>query len=473
MVLHCRFCAGVPTALRAQGEGRRVTPDDRRMEDVAGYRVLRSAGRGDRARLLLGFDDGHTVVLKVTAPDDPGAALEIDALGRAAGEHVVALDDVSVDENRTVLVLERLPNGTLAELLERRTALDAGEAVTVLAPIAATLDRIHTAGVSHGQLSLAAICFREDGAPTITGFGGAALFAPETPEVVRETVPGVLTDRESLRGIAGIVLGRVVGARAEVARGLATAITDASPGEIAERLFGLATATPVRFSDEPDDGGGVTARMGELREPEPTEDATHKVLPPWLATLLPEWIRERVDGPVSRVVEVWAGWEVRRRRLVLGALAGGLTVMVAVALVPAAPAASIVVAATPTPPQPPVAEAELPDDPVEAVVLLLEQRDRCLRDLSLLCLDEVVQPNSAAQADDVALIRGVQAGAEYPEGGIASGDPVLVELLGDAALLDLPPGSRPTSVLLMRTTNGWRIRQYVDNQYPDAPAVDD
>lgn len=441
------------------------------VEDVAGYRVLRSAGRGDRARLLLGFDDGRTVVLKVTPADDAAAAVEIDALDRAAGEHVVTFDDVSVDEHQTVLVLERLPNGTLAELLERRTALDAGEAVTILAPIAATLDRIHTAGVAHGQLSLAAICFREDGAPTITGFGGATLFAPETPEVVRETVPGVLNDRESLRGITRIVLGRVVGARAEVARGLAAALTDATPGELAERLFGLATATPVQFFDEPEAGGGVTARMGELREPEPSEDDPDRVLPPWLGMLLPEWIRERIDEPVARVVAVWSGWEARRRRVVLGSLVGGLTVMVAVGLVPAAPSSSTVVATSPSPSSPPVAEAELPDGPVEAAILLLEQRDRCLHDLSLLCLDEVVQPNSAAQTDDVALIRGVQAGAEYPEGGIAPGEPVLVEQLGDAALLDLPPGSRPTSVLLMRTTNGWRIRQYLYNQYVDAPAV--
>lgn len=427
------------------------------MEDVAGYRVLRSAGRGDRARLLLGFDEGGTVVLKVTARSDPCGTSEIDALDRAAGEHVVGVVDVSADADETVLVLERLANGTLAELLERRSGLDAGEAVTILVPLATTIDRIHTAGVAHGRLSLAAVCFRDDGAPTITGFGGAQLFAAETPEVVRETVPGVLADREALRVLSAIVLARVVGARSVAARSLAASIADVSPGELAERLFGLAAATSVRFED---DGGDVVAmRMGELQEPERV-DVPVGALPPWLTTLLPEWLRERLDEPVRRIAAIWARWDVRRRRLALGALAGGLTVVIALGLIPAAPAVSTVASATPTPSTPP-ASAQPTADPVEAAALLLELRDRCLRDLSVLCLDGIVQPDSAAYADDAALIRDVQAGGEYPGGGILAGDPVLVERLGDAALLDLPPGSEPASVLLMRTTNGWRIRQYL------------
>jgi hypothetical protein len=435
------------------------------VEDVAGYRVLRSAGRGDRARLVLGFDDGRTVVLKMTPADDACAAVEIEALARAAGDHVVELVDVAADGAETVLVVERLPNGTLAELLERRRGLDAGEAVTILAPIAATIDRIHTAGVAHGRLSLSAICFREDGAPTLTGFGGAELFPPDTPEVVREAVAGVLADRASLGAIAEAVLGRVVGAGAHGARGLASLVAHAAPGDLADRLFGLASASPVRFDDDDGADAVVAARMGELREPEPVEEPPAGVLPTWLAALLPEWVRERVSEPVARVTAIWAAWEPRRRRLALGAFAGGLALVGALALVPASSVASSGAGPTPTA-SAPSAAPRLPVDPVEATILLLEYRDRCLRDLSLLCLDEVVQLDSAAYADDAALIRGVQAGGEYPDTQILDGRPVLVERLGDAALLDLPPGSAPASVLLMRTENGWRIRDYLD-----APAV--
>jgi hypothetical protein len=434
------------------------------VEDVAGYRVLRSAGHGDRARLLLGFADGRTVVLKVTPVGDPGAATEIDALHRAAGEHVVALEDVSVDERQTVLVLERLPNGTLAELLERRGGLDAGEAVTILAPIATTVDRMHAAGVAHGRLSPVAICFRDDGAPTLTGFGQACLFAADSPEVVLETEPGVLADRASLGAVAALVLARVVGTRAAAARSLAMLLPDTAPADLDTLLFDVAAPAPVRF--DVDDADVVAPRLGDPRELESVEDEPRGALPPWVTNLLPEWLAERIAEPTARLSMLWSRWDPRRRRLALGALAGGLTVLVAVAAVPASTDRPQEAQATTEPPPAAVAEPVLPDDPVAAAILLLDLRDRCVRDLSLLCLDRVVQPDSAAQVDDMALIRGIQTGGEVPDAGVLDGEPVLVERLGDAALLDLPPGSVPTSLLLMRTTNGWRIRDYLD-----APAV--
>ena len=433
------------------------------MDVVAGYRVLRSAGHGDRAQLLLGFHGGQTVVLKVTSSDDPRTAAEIEALHRAAGEHVVALADVSVDEHETVLVLERLPNGTLAELLERRGALDAGEAVTILAPIASTIDRLHAAGVAHGGLSLGAVCFRGDGAPTLTGFGTAELFAAGSPEVVLETVPGVVRDRAAIAEFVALVLARVVGERAPAAVRLMAAIRDAPPSVVATHLFEFAAAAPVRFDA---DDEVVATRMGQPGELDPVEEVPPASLPPWLATLLPEWVSDRLAAPFARVHEVWAAWDPRRRRLALGASAGGLTLLVAVAAVPAPadapPTDAVMPVASPVAPDQP----ELPDDPVAAAVLLLEARDRCVRDLSVLCLDQVVQSDSAAYADDAALIRAVQNGAEYPAGAVVDGELVLVEQLGDAALLDLPAGSSPASVLLLKTSNGWRIRDYLD-----APAV--
>jgi hypothetical protein len=446
----------------------RTSIDDRRVEDVAGYRILRSAGHGDRARLLLGFHEARTVVLKVTSADDPCVSAEIEALHRAAGDHVVSLEDVSVDEHETVLVLERLPNGTLAELLERRGGLDAGEAVTILAPIAATIERMHAAGVAHGRLSLGAISFCDDGAPTLTGFGGAQLFVPGSPDVVLEKVPAVLDDRAGVRAIVAMVLERVTGERASAAKRVSAAMAEAGPGAVATRLFDLAAPTPVRF--EVDDEI-VSTRMGETQQSKPIDEPPPGVLPPWLATLLPEWVSDRLSEHLARVCAVWSAWDPRRRRVALGAVAGGVTVMVAVAAVPAPSEAPLAVAVTPAASSPTVDTPELPDDPVAAAVVLLAARERCVRDLSLLCLDQVVQLDSAAFAEDAALIRAVQGGAEYPEGGVVSGEPVLVEQLGDAALLDLPPGSAPESVLLLRTTNGWRIRQYLNNEYVDATAV--
>ena len=434
------------------------------MEDVAGYRVLRSAGLGDRARLLLGFDDGRTVVLKVCAVDDPRRHVEVEALNRACGDHVVGLEDVSADAREAVLVLERLPGGTLAELLERRGALDVGEAVTILAPLAATLDRIHVAGVAHGAVSLAAVCFREDGAPTLTGFGGAELFAPGSPEVVRETVAGVLADREALRSVAAMVLGRVTGERAAAALQLAATLPQLTPDALASALFDLATPAPIRCDAEPAETAAV--RVGVPVDVLPADEEERAALPVWLLALIPDGVSERVLESVARVREIWAGWQPGRRRLVLGVVAAGVTVVTAVALVPAGAADPTVARPSPVPTFAEVEEPDLPDDPVEAAMLLLAQRERCVRDLAVLCLDDVVQAGSAAYDDDVALIRAIEAGGEYPGDQIVDGEPVLVERLGDSALLDLPAGSAPGSLLLLRTTNGWRIRDYLD-----APAV--
>ena len=108
----------------------------------------------------------------------------------------------------------------------------------------------------------------------------------------------------------------------------------------------------------------------------------------------------------------------------------------------------------------PIAD-ELPEDPVEAAEVLLELRERCLRDLSLLCLDNVGQPDSAALTDDRMLVRAVADGGEFPPDAVLDGELTLVERLGDSALIDLPEGSDPSSILLMRTAYGWRIRDYI------------
>jgi len=364
-------------------------------------------------------------------------------------------------------VLERLPGGTLAELLDRRSTLDVGEAVTILAPLAATLDRLHAAGVAHGGLSLAAVCFREDGAPTLTGFGGAELFAPGSPEVVRETIRGVLDDREALRSVAATVLARVAGERATAAQRLAARLAEYTPDQLARALFDVATPAPVRFDADAAEPPAV--RVGDPVGVSTDDEVPPSTLPPWLVALVPDGIRDRVLEPLGRVREIWSGWQPGRRRLVLGVVAGGLTVLTIVTVLPAGSPDASVALPSPAPTSADHREADLPEDPVEAAIVLLALREQCVRDLAVLCLDDVVQAGSAASDDDIALIRSVQSGGEYPD-AIAEGDPVLVEQLGDSALLDLPVGSEPASILLLRTTNGWRIRQYLSNQDLDAPA---
>lgn len=441
------------------------------MEDVAGYRVLRTAGHGDRAALLVGFDEGETVVLKITPLDDAVVHREVEALQRAAGEHVVGLRDVESDAHQVVLVLDRLARGTLAELLERRAALEPGEAVTILAPIAATVGRLHAAGVAHGALSPAAVCFDDDGSPTLVGFGRAELFGPGAPEVVLDGIDGVLADRKALRALAESVLGRV----GNVARRQVD-LSDASPTALAAALFDLATPTPIRFEADSEEPVVVrpTEVVGHVLPDEPASVA----LPTWLSAVVPDVVLRRLEEPIATIATVWTGWSTRRQRLVLGAAAGGLATLVLVAALPA-PTTS---RATVSPPAGSTASPStvdgmaLPDDPVVAAGILLETRTECFRERSVLCLDTVVQAGSAAAAEDLTLLREIQDGGEYPGGVVVPGEPVLIERLGDSALLELPPGSRPVSVLILRTTEGWRLRQYFEaaadsEEVPDSDAV--
>jgi hypothetical protein len=186
---------------------------------------------------------------------------------------------------------------------------------------------------------------------------------------------------------------------------------------------------------------------------------------------VPDVVRDRLEEPLARIAAVWSAWSSTRRRLVVGGAAGALAVLVVLAALP--PPAGEPAATGIEPPSTPSAgePAALPDDPVESATILLRAREQCIRDLSVLCLDDVVQPGSAAASSDAALIRGLRDGGEYPGGEVPTGDPVLVERLGDSALLDLPPGSSPASVLLLRTTNGWRLRQYFEIPGREAPAV--
>ena len=424
---------------------------------IAGHRVLRLLGRGARSRVWLVPGD---LVLKVLVPPiaagQPGR--EAQALSRARDEHVVELVDVSVQADGVVLVHPRLPRGSLAEVLAGRRGLDAGEAVTILAPVAAALARMHEAGVAHGAVSAEHVLFRSDGAPVLIGFGAATLFDPGLPEVVRERLEGVIDDRRSLAALADAVLGRVTGPRAAAAAAFAESLRSSGlqdfEARLARGLFELAAARPVVF--EVDEGEAGDARAIEVRAvPEPARTAP--------STLLGQVME---SGPVSLAREavraVWTTWSPARRRAAIGGAAGLLVLAVAVAAVPGPSAPGTQPAAQPAAPLPAASDVAIAtsDDPLDALAHLLDRREDCLRDLSVLCLDDVDEPGSAAFDDDLLAIRSVIDDGRQPS-EVSPDGAQLVERMGDSVLVALAPDSDPASVLLMKGEAGWRIRDYV------------
>ena len=137
------------------------------------------------------------------------------------------------------------------------------------------------------------------------------------------------------------------------------------------------------------------------------------------------------------------------------------------------PVETLAPSAAPEEAGPIVGEDPLADDPVAAAALLLAAREGCLRDLSLLCLEDVDQSGSAALEADRALVRDAIAGGELPASALAlpgSGEPRLVERLGASAIVELPGEegaaaesgeTRPASLLLVQGEAGWRIRDYL------------
>jgi hypothetical protein len=157
-------------------------------------------------------------------------------------------------------------------------------------------------------------------------------------------------------------------------------------------------------------------------------------------------------------------------------MAGVVTILViaAITLLPGAgsdagqprgdPARASTPGATPSAPGPSATHPDvLADDPVAAGVALLGARADCVRESSILCLDDVDQAGSAAMEADVYRVRNVQEGGiENPEPSLVGTAPTLVDRLGDSALLSLDRAGSPVgTLLLVRTGQGWRIRDLV------------
>ena len=429
-------------------------------DTIAGYRILRKLGSGSRADVYLGHAAAlassgvhATAALKCFRADAHGESIdaELRALSGIGHPHVVQLRDVSrTGTAAPTLILEQLERGSLGHLLASRSTIGAGEAVTLLAPLAAAVLAVHESGFVHGSISASRVLFRGSGAPVLSGFGSAATASRAACEA----------DNTSFVALALAALDRVPTA-SDLREWLATLslYPDAVLSEFSERLFELAEATPVRFAADSTEVSAIPGRVvpsGRVEPLEPVDRAEPVETPTTtLATPLTKRARTAVAPYLDRVPP-------RFRKPKYAAVAAGVVaLLVAIAVVPTGGHSTA--ALTPTlAPTPAAAGADVEDDPIAAFAELVLVRNQCIRDLSMLCLDTVLQDNSAAMDDDVALIKSIERG----DGGVAVLTPLNVEIgerMGDAVLLTYQrgPEREPASALLVKGEAGWRIRTYV------------
>lgn len=438
-----------------------------------GIRVVRVLERDAHTEALLvrlGHEEARAAVL-LRALDELGARArrrELAALDRAAGSGVVRVLDALDDEVGPAALVERLAGRRLAELAAVRPTWRAGEVVGVLGPLVAAIDRAHARGVAHGDLSGARVVVSEHG-PVLDGFLRAELFAPGAPEAVRERLPAVGADRDAIRELSGLLLGRVEGARASAARELARDVVAVPGGELLPRLAAgleeLASPTVI--------------------DPSPPQPAVRPV--DASARIVPVVAAEESaahGGALARLrllsasAGAWlAGLPASRRRLVVG---GGAALAAASVMLAVLPEGGDRADAGVEPPETrteapehadearptgqPVAPLEAAiagEDPAAAAIALLARRDACIAQLSVLCLEEVDQSGSVALARDRAGVVALRDGAEAVLPAVEPVEARLVERLGDGAIVQVGPETAPASLLLMRSEAGWRIRDWV------------
>lgn len=204
--------------------------------------------------------DHLEVAVKVVAGDRPDEVR--DGFGMdLVDEHLVRVHElVPLTHGQTAVVMDLMPGGSLRAVVAARGRLSPGECVTVVAPLAGLLGRLHRRGIVHGDISPDNVLFDLRGRPHLTDLGSAHALgdAPRdvhgtdgfvAPEVLLGDDPGAAADVFGLGALGWFCL---VGAEpdlaqvrgtlaAELARGLED---QATPAALVQALDGALSGEP-------------------------------------------------------------------------------------------------------------------------------------------------------------------------------------------------------------------------------------
>lgn len=138
-----------------------------------------------------------------------------------------------------VLVLDRTPAGTLAELLAARRRLQPGEVVTLAEGVVDALTALHRAGLTHGAVDVEAVRLGLDGRPLLGPVGAASA------TLLDDVTAAAALCRRALGTASGPAAAEPV--RSALLAALAPPFTDAAG--LGAVVRSSAPAVPIRVTD--------------------------------------------------------------------------------------------------------------------------------------------------------------------------------------------------------------------------------
>ena len=152
---------------------------------IAGrYQITKLLGRGGMANVYLAFDnvlkrEVAVKILKADMSSDPVSlerfSREANASSKISHPNIVDIYDVGEDNNQHYIVMEYVKGYTLKELLKRRGALQAREAVWLIKQLASALMEAHKNGLIHRDIKSQNVLIKDDGTIKLADFGIAVL----------------------------------------------------------------------------------------------------------------------------------------------------------------------------------------------------------------------------------------------------------------------------------------------------------
>lgn len=493
--------------------------------EVPGVELGALLGRGGASEVWEGvlLAQGRRVAVKVAGGDAEAAEAalrEAAVSSRVAAEHLLAVEScIPLADGRLALVMPLLRGGSLAALVRARGHLSPGEVVTVLAPLAGALGRLHAAGVVHGDVSAGNVLLDLEGRPVLADLGlgrvlgeaAAAVWGTPghiAPEVLLGADPSPASDVYALGALGWLCLaGEMAGAPGlrpsltEVCRAgagsqaLVEAVeaavdprADARPSadELGWLLFGAAEPEPLHLVTGSDDVSAVTYRLRAAAGRPPTAGG---------AVARPPVGRHR---PLTRASRRPGG---RSSRAAVGLVGGVVLLAVVAAMVSAAlrdePARAVAAPSQTTagspaatsPAAPPVATSVAPPAdprldpaapgtaPVRLLTVLADARARAYREADPRHLAAADAPGGTLEARDTAAVQQLRsAGVRYEGIGYDVADVHTVSADGRVAVLRARIGTSAYRVTgaaaatpavtgdevvveLARTPRGWRVRE--------------